>query len=174
MTSRKGISTLGSIPILSRSSLTAVRSSTRITMLSPNMVGSTETRRSTWLPPTLSSMRPSCGRRRSVMSRFAMTLIRLLMAEERARGGGTSSWSTPSAFMRTRYSSSNGSKCTSEALSRMAIRKIMLMRRRTGAESAISRALSRSMLPCLPPPERALLVSSSLIRSMMLSSLVLL
>ena len=50
-----------SMPTLFRSSETTERSSTRMTTLSPNMVGSTETRRSTGWPPTVSSMRPSCG-----------------------------------------------------------------------------------------------------------------
>ena len=77
------------MPTLFRSSDTTVRSSTRMTTLSPNMVGRTLTRMSTGLPPTFSSMRPSCGRRRSAMSRLAMTLMRLAMAMARWRGGGT-------------------------------------------------------------------------------------
>ena len=60
-----------------------------MTTLSPNIVGSTLTRMSTGLPPTFSSMRPSCGSRRSAMSRFDMTLMRLAMAVARWRGGGT-------------------------------------------------------------------------------------
>ena len=60
-----------------------------MTTLSPNMVGRTLTRMSTWLPPTLSSMRPSWGSRRSAMSRLDMTLMRLAMARARWRGGGT-------------------------------------------------------------------------------------
>ena len=50
--------------------MTTERSSTRMTTLSPNIVGSTLTRMSTGWPPTVSSMRPSCGSRRSAMSRF--------------------------------------------------------------------------------------------------------
>ena len=46
------------------------------TTLSPNIVGSTLTRRSTGCPPTVRRMRPSCGNRRSAMSRLAMTLMR--------------------------------------------------------------------------------------------------
>ena len=59
---------------------TTVRSSTRMTTLSPNIVGRIETRMSTGLPPMFSSMRPSCGSRRSAMSRFDMTLMRLAIA----------------------------------------------------------------------------------------------
>ena len=77
------------MPTLARSSDTTERSSTRMTTLSPNIVGSTLTRRSTGWPPTVSSMRPSCGRRRSAMSRFAMTLMRVVIANAKWRGGGT-------------------------------------------------------------------------------------
>ena len=107
------------MPILLRSRLTTVRSSTRMTTPSPNIVGSVETRRSTGLPPMLSSMRPSCGSRRSAMSRFAMTLMRLAIAGARCRGGGTISYITPSTRYRILNSSSNGSKWMSDALSRM-------------------------------------------------------
>ena len=67
-----------------------------------------------------------------------MTLIRLAMAVARWRGGGTISYSTPSHLYRILYSSSNGSKWMSEAWSRMAISRTMLMSLRTGAELAIS------------------------------------
>ena len=49
------------MPSLFRSSDTTERSSTRMTTLSPNIVGRMLTRMSTGLPPTFSSMRPSCG-----------------------------------------------------------------------------------------------------------------
>ena len=103
------------MPTLFKSNDTTDRSSTRITTLSPNMVGSTETRKSTGWPPMVSSIRPSCGTRRSAMSSLAMTLMRVVMAKARCRGGGTISYSTPSALMRMRNSSSNGSKCKSLA-----------------------------------------------------------
>ncbi len=67
-------------PSLSRSSCTLLRSRTRMTTLSPNMVGSTLTRKSIGWLLTDNSMRPSCGMRRSAMSRFAMTLMRELIA----------------------------------------------------------------------------------------------
>ena len=79
------------MPILFRSSWTTVRSRIRRTTLSPNMVGKVETRMSTLLPPMASWIRPSCGSRRSAMSRFDMTLMRLEIAGARCRGGGTSS-----------------------------------------------------------------------------------
>ena len=84
------------MPILFKSRLTTVRSSTRKTTPSPNIVGSTETRISTGLPPMFNSIRPSCGKRRSAMSRLAMTLIRLAMAGAKWRGGGTISYMIPS------------------------------------------------------------------------------
>ena len=59
-----------------------------MTTLSPNMVGRTLTRRSIGWLLTFSSMRPSCGMRRSAMSRLAMTLMRLLMAGAMCAGGG--------------------------------------------------------------------------------------
>ena len=77
------------MPTLFKSNETTERSSTRMTTLSPNIVGRTETRRSTGWPPMLSSMRPSCGTRRSAMSSLAMTLMRVVMAKARWRGGGT-------------------------------------------------------------------------------------
>ena len=77
------------MPSLLRSSWTTERSRIRSTTLSPNMVGRVETRMSTLLPPRASSIRPSCGSRRSAMSRLDMTLMRLAMAGARWRGGGT-------------------------------------------------------------------------------------
>ncbi len=103
-----------------------------------------------------------------------MTLMRLLMALARWRGGGTISYSTPSQRIRILYSSSNGSKWMSDALSLMPIRKIMLMSLRTGASLASSRMPSRSMLVSLPMlPRLASFGSDSMawMTSMMLSSL---
>ncbi len=59
-----------------------------MTTASPNIVGSTLTRRSIGWLFTFSSMRPSCGMRRSAMSRFAMTFTRELMAAAMCEGGG--------------------------------------------------------------------------------------
>ena len=135
------------MPSFSRLSDTTPRSSTRITTLSPKSVGKTLTRRSTGWPPTVSSMRPSCGSRRSAMSRFAITLIRVVIAKARCFGGGTISCSTPSAFSRMRNSCSKGSKWMSLAPSRIAIRSTMLSSLRTGALSANASTLVRSIGP---------------------------
>jgi hypothetical protein len=85
---RSSFSSSGRRPICSRFSETFERSRTRITTLSPCMVGSVETRRSTGLPPMLSSMRPSWGSRVSAMSRFDMTLTREITARASWMGGG--------------------------------------------------------------------------------------
>ena len=140
---------VASMPIFCRSSCTTVRSSTRMTTDSPNIVGSTLTRRSTELPPTLSSIRPSCGSRRSAMSSSAMTLIRVVMALARCRGGGTISYRTPSARTRILNSSSNGSKWMSLAWSLIARSSTMLSSLRTGAAEAISSSEARSNAPLL-------------------------
>ena len=139
-----------SMPSLSSESETTPRSSTRMTTLSPKSVGRTLTRRSTGWPPTFSSMRPSCGRRRSAMSRFAITLIRVVIAKARCLGGGTISWSTPSALSRMRNSCSKGSKWMSLAPSRIASKSTMFKSLRTGALSARASAPVRSVGPSLP------------------------
>ena len=52
-----------------------------MTTFSPKSVGQTETRKSISRPlPSLSLMRPSCGRRRSAMSSSAMILRREMIA----------------------------------------------------------------------------------------------
>ena len=74
------------MPMRSSERPTFERSRIRMTTLSPNIVGSTLTRMSTRFPPTFSSIRPSCGIRRSAMSRFDMTLIRLAIAVGKVPG----------------------------------------------------------------------------------------
>ena len=71
------------MPTVSKSSITTDRSRIRITTLSPNIVGSTLTRKSTGCPPTVKRIRPSCGMRRSAMSKSAITLMRVVMANAR-------------------------------------------------------------------------------------------
>ena len=154
-----------SMPSLSRSSDTTPRSSTRITTLSPKSVGRTDTRRSTGWPPTFSSMRPSCGIRRSAMSRFAITLMRVVIAKARCLGGGTISWSTPSALSRIRNSCSKGSKWMSLAPSRIARRSTMFKSLRTGALSARASMLVRSVGPSRPALAAAAARSPSCSRS---------
>ena len=89
MMSRNWTNVFDPKPITSRSSITTERSRIRITTLSPNIVGNRLTRRSTGWPPTASRMRPSCGSRRSAMSRSAITLTRVVIAIAKCRGGGT-------------------------------------------------------------------------------------
>ncbi len=73
------------------SSMSLSLSSKRMTIFSPNSVGSTETRksRSLDLPEilVLILMRPSCGSRFSAMSSRAMILQRLVIASLSLSGG---------------------------------------------------------------------------------------
>ncbi|HBO69362.1 MAG TPA: hypothetical protein DD658_04125 [Deltaproteobacteria bacterium] len=66
----------GSSPTSSSPSSRLDRSRIRSTVRSPNEVGTTEMRMSISFPPTRIRIRPSWGRRRSAMSRPAITLIR--------------------------------------------------------------------------------------------------
>ena len=101
----------GFMPTLPKSSETTERSRTRITTLSPNIVGSTLTRK----VDLVTTDRQFDA---SVLRQPALGDIqighhldsRVVMAKARCRGGGTISKSTPSALMRMRNSSSNGSK----------------------------------------------------------------
>ncbi len=100
-----------------------------------------------------------------------MTLIRLAIAGARCRGGGTSSYRMPSTRYRILYSSSNGSKWMSDALSLIASSSTMFRSFRTGAASAISSIASRSIVLSLRPIifERPLSASICLTTSWMLS-----
>ena len=147
MISRNSFSGPSSRPIAPKSSITTERSRIRSTTLSPNMVGSTETRKSTGWPPTVRRIRPSCGRRRSAMSRSAITLTRLVIANARCLGGGTISYSTPSPRIRILNSFSNGSKCRSLEWSLIASNSTMFSSLRTGALSAKASTLVRSRGP---------------------------
>ena len=68
-----------------------------------------ETRRSISLPWMRRRMRPSCGRRRSAMSRLAMILMREITGADMRLGGDSFSCSTPSIRYLTISRSSNGS-----------------------------------------------------------------
>ena len=57
-----------------------------MTTLSPCIVGTVETRKSTSLPRSASLMRPSCGSRRSAMLSFAMILTRETIAARQPAG----------------------------------------------------------------------------------------
>ena len=76
-------------------------------------MGSVLTRKSScfFLPPMFifSMMRPSCGRRFSLMSSFAMIFTREVMASFNFSGGDMMLCSTPSIRKRTRNSFSYGS-----------------------------------------------------------------
>ena len=68
-----------------------------MTTFSPKSVGRTETRKSmSRFLPSLSLMRPSCGRRRSAMSSFAMILMREMIALRIVSGRPIALRSTPS------------------------------------------------------------------------------
>ena len=84
------------MPSTSRSMTTASLSRMRITTDSPRTTGSVATRRSTWWPSTASPMRPSCGTRRSAMSRLAMILTRDTRPATSWRGTVVVSKTTPS------------------------------------------------------------------------------
>ena len=75
-------------PSDSISRLIALRSSTRNTTDSPNAVGKVLTRKSTTRLAARMVMRPSCGKRRSEIFRFAMTLMRETTASASRLGGG--------------------------------------------------------------------------------------
>ncbi len=68
----------------------------RMTMLSPWLVGTVETRRSSTRPRMLTWIRPSCGLRFSEIFIAAIILMRLTMADCRRLGGLSTSCSTPS------------------------------------------------------------------------------
>src|SRR3954464_13526697 len=68
----------------------------RMTTDSPWTLGSVTTRRSTWWPSMFSPTRPSCGTRRSAMSRSLMIFTRLMTPETMGRGQVREPWSTAS------------------------------------------------------------------------------
>ena len=75
----------------------------RVTTFSPNSVGQVLTRKS--MARFLESrilMRPSCGTRRSAMSRRDMTLRRATILTASCTGGSATSLSTPSMRVRMR------------------------------------------------------------------------
>ena len=98
------------MPSAARSSCAESRSSSRSTTRSPDPVGSVDIRTSTCLSPSFSVIRPSCGSRFSAMSRLAMILSRETSAACSARGGSSTSTSTPSTRKRTVERPSYGSK----------------------------------------------------------------
>ena len=84
-------------------SLALLGSRIRITIFSPNSVGSVLTRKSiTRSGPILSFILPSCGTRFSEMSMREMTLMREASLSLMATGGEAISRSSPSMRKRTR------------------------------------------------------------------------
>ena len=77
-----------------------------MTTPSPWTLGSVTTRRSTWRPSIVRPTRPSCGMRRSAMSRSAMILMRETTPATIRFGTVVASVSTPSMRIRTRTRSS--------------------------------------------------------------------
>ncbi len=67
-----------------------------MTTFSPATMGRVETRRSSFRPCTIARMRPSCGTRRSAISRLAMILMRETMAAFIEGGGFCASNMMPS------------------------------------------------------------------------------
>ena len=115
-------------------SLSRIRSTTR----SPARDGRVETRTSSVLPPRVSGIRPSCGTRFSAMSSRAMTLMRDTSSGVIRGFSDRVSRSTPSTRMRTVSAVSNGSRWMSDAPDRTASAMMPLIRRITGASSAVS------------------------------------
>ena len=99
-------------------------------------------------------MRPSCGRRRSAMSRCASNLTRELTAAPWAAGTMSPGCSTPSMRKRTCRPSSKGSRWMSEARSSITRPMMALTRRMTGASLARSRRCSTKSpaSPASPAP----------------------
>ncbi len=87
----KRSATRGEKPSRSKGRNTDERSSSRMTIDSPWMVGTVETRMSTRRPWAVTRMRPSCGRRRSAMFISAMILMRDVSAACSPRGGDSTS-----------------------------------------------------------------------------------
>ncbi len=119
-------------------SLNSARRLSRIrsTHFSPCTVDVVATRTSSGTPSIVASSWPSCGRRRSTMFMFAMTLMRLTRAGPMFAGSDSTSWSAPSTRLRIRSRSSIGSMCTSDARSVTACDRIRFTTWTTGAFSS--------------------------------------
>jgi hypothetical protein len=92
----KRSSAWGSMPSCSMLIIALVESRMRITTFSPYWAGSVATRRSIALSPTWVETRPSCGTRRSAMSRSERILIRDVTAGTAETGTIAASCRTPS------------------------------------------------------------------------------
>ena len=142
-----------------------VRSSSRITVFSPQIVEVVETRTSRWRPSMFISSWPSCGRRRSTMFMSAMILMRLTSAGPMSAGSESTSCSAPSMRKRTRTSSSVGSMWTSDARSRSACVRILFTTWMTGASSTIAAAAACSCAVCSVDTSLSLNAAMSVVTS---------
>ena len=133
-----------SIPMSSSVSGALPESRMRSTTDSASTSGSTTTRRSMWRPSIVRPMRPSWGRRRSAMSRFARILIRETTELTIRLGTCAASSITPSTRKRTWKPSVSGSKWTSDAPCSTAWAMIERTSLMVGASSADSRSSTRS------------------------------
>ena len=123
----------------------------RSTTRSPFLVGNVATRMSTELPLKFTFIRPSCGRRFSVMSRLHTSLIRDIIICATRRSNSVKSVITPSIRILTRRFLLLGSIWRSEASLEIAADRRVLNNRTIGAsfsscaESAISAVFTKSV-----------------------------
>src|ERR1700682_2284231 len=145
MESLKRRSGSASKPSSVMSSCSFVLSRSRMTTFSPNCAGTVETRRSRSRERSSTRsrilIRPSCGRRFSEMSSFAMIFKREMSGSRVRMGRAMMLWRMPSIRKRTRNSFSYGSTWMSEA---PALRASMRMRLETLMIGADSVDLARS------------------------------
>ena len=124
-----------------------------MTTFSPWTVGSIDTRTSTSFLSAFTLKRPSCGRRRSAMSRFERIFMREHTALCSAFGGAGRSTSSPSMRYLRREVFSKASKWMSDALVFNASTMMVFTMRITGASPAASiEASSASSAPCSLAP----------------------
>ena len=149
----------GVSPVLLSIGTLSARGSRRMTTFSPCSVGSVEMRASTVRPSTVSLARPSCGRRRSAMSRPDTILMRLTVAAVALRGTVMTSRSRPSTRYRMRSSPACGSTCTSEARARTASASTTSTRRTIGAASTPWAETSSTTSSCASMPSNSVCTS---------------
>ena len=142
-----------------------------MTIDSPWTLGSDTTRRSIEWPSIVRLTRPSCGTRRSAMSRSDMIFTRLMTPETMRLGIVVVSISTPSMRKRTRRSLPSGSRWTSDAPCSTAWAMTWLTSLMTGWSSALSRRSTISAGPSSkfssPPNETSSTTSSRRVMRLM-------
>ena len=124
-------------PNLVRSSVRLPWSRIRITIFSPKSVGSVETRNSTVFVFIRILIRPSCGIRRSDISRSLIILSRDVTAALSLFGKGGISINVPSTLNRTLTCFSKGSMWMSDVPRLTASTRSELTSRTRGASSAL-------------------------------------